>query len=672
MGAWRNLAACVLASLVLCTGPAAAHLKKEYGAGLLFQQAPAAPQPADEADWSVKITSPLGRTGVVTKVRIVAQVRLPQNPTPVHVWFYVDGKPVGEVSAPPYSVEWVDENPFLPRELVVQAQDALGRTVSDKVSLPAFEITDNSEVTSVLLEAGVYDKNGRFMSNLDPSSFVVREDGVPQTADNVSRQAVPTTILLLVDNSQSMSRQMQFVRLAAERLGDALLKHDHVIVAPFNKELGVITGPTNDAKTIGGAVAAMRAQGGTAILDGVRESTRLLEGADGRRVIILITDGYDEHSAGDLETTLKAAQENQIAVYVVGIGGVAGISLKGERLLRELADKTGGRMYYASRETQLHEISDEVLTEVYSRYIISYTPSNKKKDGTWREIAVEVPGGYRVRTRAGYYAPSPPPIRPTLELTVMNSSHEYLDIAREDLEIVEDGVVQHVDTFQEAVEPVSMVMAIDSSGSMVKSADAVRQAARGFVAAVRPEDSLALITFADHPVYAHGLGTTRQFTLDAINHYTAAGGTALYDAVFDSLMTLKKVPGRKAVVVMTDGRDENNPGTAPGSEHTLDDVVKLVRSSEAAIYAIGLGANVERETLERLATESGGEAYFPADVSALDAQFQSVVENLRRRYVLSYTSSNSAHDGGWRSVEVRSRISGLKIATRDGYFAPGE
>jgi hypothetical protein len=93
-----------------------------------------------------------------------------------------------------------------------------------------------------------------------------------------------------------------------------------------------------------------------------------------------------------------------------------------------------------------------------------------------------------------------------LEFTVMNASQEYLDIAPEDLEIVEDGVVQKVDTFQEAVEPVSMVMAIDSSGSMVKSTDAVKQAARDFVAAVRPEDSLALITFADNPVFAHMLG----------------------------------------------------------------------------------------------------------------------------------------------------------------------
>ena len=359
-------------------------------------------------------------------------------------------------------------------------------------------------------------------------------------------------------------------------------------------------------------------------------------------------------------------------MFVVGIGGVAGISLKGERLFRELADKTGGRVYFPPRESRLNEISEAVSTDVYGRYLISYTPSDRKKDGTWREITIEVPGGYRVRTRPGYFAPSPPPIRPTLEFTVMNASSEYLDVSSEDLEIVEDGVVQKVDTFQEAVEPVSLVMAIDSSGSMVKSADAVRQAARDFVAAVRPEDSLALIMFADSPVFAHMLGTNRQFTLDAIDTYKPLGGTALYDALYDSLVTLKSVPGRRAVVVLSDGRDEDNPGTGPGSEHTLDDVLKLMRSVDATIFPIGLGTRVERAFLEKLATDSGGQAYFPATVSSLGDQYTSVIENLRRRYVLSYTSSNSTHDGTWRTVEIRSRMTGLRIATRGGYFAPSE
>jgi Ca-activated chloride channel family protein len=642
--------------------------------GLVFGLAVnAAAQQAPSGPAFVRITSPQGRTGTVTKVRIVAQIKVPADAGPAKAWFYVDGKLVGTVEdGPPYSVDWVDDNPFERREIVVQVQDTTGKTMEDKVVLPPYEITDQSDVTSVLLEAGVYDKQGRIVSKLDPSTFVVRENGAKQTSDQITKQVLPTSILLLVDNSQSMSRRMDFVRLSAERLGAALRQRDKVIVAPFNKQIGTITGPTNDAATITGAVNAMRSQGGTAILDAVCEGTKLLEGAEGRRVMILITDGYDENSKTDLDTALRSAEADQVSVYVVGVGGVAGISLKGERLLRELAEKTGGRIFFPSRESQLLDVSAEVSADVFARYLISYTPSDQTKDGAWRAISVEVPGDYVVKTREGYYAPSPPPIRPTLEFTVMNSSHEYLDVAPEDLEVVEDGVVQKVETFQEAVEPVSMVMAIDESGSMVKSADAVRQAARDFVAAVRPEDSLALITFADHPIFAHMLGTNRQFTLDAIGNYKPNGGTALYDALYNSLMTLNQVAGRRAVVVLTDGKDEDNPGTGPGSEHTFAEVLALLRTVNAAVFPIGLGTKVERDLLEKLALESGGQAYFPSDVSELEAQYKGVIENLRRRYVINYTSSNSKHDGTWRVVEIRSRIAGLQIATRGGYKAPAQ
>jgi VWFA-related protein len=227
-----------------------------------------------------------------------------------------------------------------------------------------------------------------------------------------------------------------------------------------------------------------------------------------------------------------------------------------------------------------------------------------------------------------------------------------------------------VDTFQEAVDPVSIVMALDSSGSMRRSAELVQQTARDFVVAVRPEDKLALITFADRPTFAHGLGTNRQHSLDAIDGYVALGGTALYDAIYNSLMTLKGVPGRRAIVVLTDGRDENNPGTAPGSVHTFEEVLTLSRDVGATIFTIALGTNLDRAVLDMLAATSGGAAYFAADTSTLGEQFQHVVENLRRRYVLSYVSTNSTHDGGWRKVEVRSLTPGHAVSTLGGYFAP--
>ena len=125
-------------------------------------------------------------------------------------------------------------------------------------------------------------------------------------------------------------------------------------------------------------------------------------------------------------------------------------------------------------------VAGEVATDSHSRYLITYTPANQKRDGAWREISVEAPEGLRVRTRAGYLAPSPPPIRPTIEFTVRNAAREYVDVNVDDLEVLEDGVTQVVDTFQEAVNPVSIVMALDSSGSMKNAADLLRSTDRDF------------------------------------------------------------------------------------------------------------------------------------------------------------------------------------------------
>jgi VWFA-related protein len=205
---------------------------------------------------------------------------------------------------------------------------------------------------------------------------------------------------------------------------------------------------------------------------------------------------------------------------------------------------------------------------------------------------------------------------------------------------------------------------------MRKSAAAVVEAAHGFVDALRPEDSLAPMLFADQVVFAHDLTKDRDAAFKAIDGYQASGGTALYDALSDALTRLKRVEGRRAIVVLTDGRDENNPGTAPGSVRTLDDVMTLVKETDATIFTIGLGVKVDRLPLERLARLSGGQAYFPVEVSGLRDEYRRIVENLRRRYVVSYSSTNTARDGGWRDVQIRSRSSDIVVTSRGGYVAP--
>jgi Ca-activated chloride channel family protein len=252
----------------------------------------------------------------------------------------------------------------------------------------------------------------------------------------------------------------------------------------------------------------------------------------------------------------------------------------------------------------------------------------------------------------------------------MDVENRYLDVTRDDLVIVEDGVEQKIDTFHEATSPVSMVLALDSSGSMKNASDKVVAAASEFVTTLRPEDSLGMLTFADKSNVAHAITTNRQNTIQTLAEYKAEGGTALYDALCDALLMLKGRAGRRAVVIVSDGRDEDNPGTGPGSVKSWNDVLRLLQDSDVTMFPVGLGARIDSERLNLLATFSGGRAYFPQDVSELAAQFERVTENLRHRYIVSYTSTNSARNGKWRSVEIRTRSAGIRIHSRKGYFAP--
>jgi Ca-activated chloride channel homolog len=629
---------------------------------------------AESSPLAIRITSPLGRTGTTGAIRIVAQVN-PASDAPVAaVRFFVDNVLLGETrKGPPWGIDWTDENPFEAREIRAEALDASGHTAVDSVRLKPLELIEHAQVSSVYVETSVQDKTGRFVTGIGPSGFQLFEDDVPQTLDVVRPEQLPATFTILIDTSQSMARRIDFVRDAASRMASYLREKDRIIVAPFAKKLQTITGPTDDRATVSDAIAAIRPGGGTAILDSVEEAAKLIAQVEGRHAIILLTDGYDEHSTATLTDAISMVQQTGASMYVVGIGGVAGISLKGERFLRQLAADTGGRAFFPSSEIELRQIHELVASEVTLRYVLTYMPNNQNVDGSWRRIAVKtVDPALKVRARTGYFAPKPPPIRPSIEFTLTDPSQSSIDMTMDDLKVVEDGVPQSLEAFQEATTPVSIVFTVDQSGSMKKATEPLKAAAKSFIEQVRPEDSLALMLFSDRSQFAHDLTTRRDWSLEAIDQYTPKGGTALYDAVYDSLQRLKGIEGRRVIVVMTDGRDENNASTGPGSVHTFEQVLERLKSVDAVVFPVGLGPQIDRPVLEQLARASGGEAYFPEDVSTLGRDFDRILETLRRRYVISYTSTNTTRDGAWRQVDIRSRRTGVVVASRGGYFAPAK
>jgi Ca-activated chloride channel family protein len=654
--------------------PASAQRAPQTVAKTVTEIAPtaSAAQPVSAPGLAIRLTSPLGRTGISGSVRIVARVTATPAFVLSAVQFFVDGRLVGEgKNGPPYAVEWNDDNPFEAREIVAQVSDDRGGVARDVVNLKPLEVTDSSSVESVLLEPMVLDAGGKPVNGLKLNDFHVLEDGVPQSIEMAQPEVAPSTYTLLIDTSQSMSRRLDLVRQAASELPRFLRPDDEVVVAPFTRKLGVITGPTKDRQTIADAIGAIDASGGTSILDCLRDLGPHLTDHTTRQIVVLITDGYDEDSTTTFQTALQAIKSSEATLYVVGIGGVAGISIKGEELLKKLATDTGGRAFFPARDTQIADVHGLIAADVQDRYMVSYTPTNQKADGTWRAVVVSTNNPtYRLRVREGYRAASPPPVRPQIELTLRDTNRGFVDVGTEDLQVFEDGVEQKIEGFEEALTPVSVILALDGSGSMRKSVAGMKSAAQAFVSALPDKDSLGVLQFADSATLVQDLSKDRKHALEAVGDYTANGGTALYDALMMSLDRLRHVDGRRVVVVLTDGVDENDPGTAPGSVHKLDDVRAAVRDTGATVFTIGLGTKVDHTVLDELAAISGGESYFPEDVTTLDVNYRRILENLRRRYIISYTSTNFARDGAWRKVEIHCRKAGIVVQNQPGFFSP--
>ena len=213
----------------------------------------------------------------------------------------------------------------------------------------------------------------------------------------------------------------------------------------------------------------------------------------------------------------------------------------------------------------MHEL---VAEDVQQRYLITYTPTNQAADGMAARIALSTTDRRPGRTRAGLLraeaAAGPADARVHGDRRDRASWTWRATISQ----VVEDGVAADVETFQEAVAPVSIVLALDASGSMTRAADEVKAAARVVRRGPAAGGPLGVLLFADTSTFAHDLTTERQGQPRGDRRIRRDGGTALYDALTDALMRLKRTEGRRVVVLLTDGRDENNPGTGPGSVHT--------------------------------------------------------------------------------------------------------
>ena len=259
-----------------------------------------------------------------------------------------------------------------------------------------------------------------------------------------------------------------------------------------------------------------------------------------------------------------------------------------------------------------------------------------------------------------------------------------IDLERGDFRVLEDGVPQTITHFSGARAPITIALLVDASGSM-RLDDRMTRAREGadqFVQAVEPEDRL-IVRWFDDTVHGDPKPVSdRRAARESLRGIAPGGGTALYDALFATARGLLELDGRRAIVLLSDGRDQALAENEPGSLHLFEEALETAHRSEAAIYAIGLGRHLEREMdltgtrsvreiLETFARQTGGRAWFPERAADVAEVYRQVAADLRQQYTLAYVSTNPARDGRWRRIDVTVGRPGTTVRARAGYYAPG-
>jgi Ca-activated chloride channel family protein len=233
--------------------------------------------------------------------------------------------------------------------------------------------------------------------------------------------------------------------------------------------------------------------------------------------------------------------------------------------------------------------------------------------------------------------------------------------------LIEDGVPQKITHFSAEGSPLDLVIAIDVSESMTQAMPQLKNSVKRFLSALSPKDQVTLTAFNDSMFTLTRRDTSPEQRLRAVDRLAPWGGTALYDVIVRGLQQLSKQPGRRVLVVFSDGDDRS-------SHSTIQSVEQAVRASDATLFMVALGSGVKNATIksgiERLVDLSGGRALFVERSDQLDGPFAEILEELSNQYLLGYESSNAKRDGSWRAIKVELPNHGYEVRARQGYNAP--
>jgi Ca-activated chloride channel family protein len=250
--------------------------------------------------------------------------------------------------------------------------------------------------------------------------------------------------------------------------------------------------------------------------------------------------------------------------------------------------------------------------------------------------------------------------------------HLMMDLPKSAFQIYENGVRQEIKSFRREDVPVSLGLIIDSSASMTNKRDRVAAAALALVQSSNPEDEVFIVNFAEKPSLDVDFTSDTKQLKKGLARVDSRGETAMRDAIRTAIEHLKgrNKKDKKVLVVVTDGNDNR-------SLASLEAVMRAAQQSEVLIYSVGLlGEETPREAekakraLDALAHATGGQAYYPNDVSEIDRITPQIAHEIRNQYIVTYSPNNQELDGSFRHIRVLVDLPGVNtVRTRTGYYA---
>jgi len=279
-------------------------------------------------------------------------------------------------------------------------------------------------VRRVRLPITITDKKGQFVPGLTKEDFVILEDKVPQTIETFSddlSQSLPLYIAVLMDTSPSTAGKLKFQQESAMNFIHTVVKprRDRVLFATFDDQINLRQDFTDRLDLLDKAVYSVKQMGTqTALFDAVWQfCDEKMRSVPGRRVLLIVTDGEDTYSRANIRDAVDIAQRTETTIFAIStkagfLGTVPGVEAgqvadKKDKDLLTLAEETGGTAFFTGDMLSLERSFTKISKELRAQYLVTYNPTNKSYDGSFRKIDVKLSEGrgeLRVRTKRGYKA----------------------------------------------------------------------------------------------------------------------------------------------------------------------------------------------------------------------------------------------------------------------------